>query len=79
MCLRRQVLKKWLSYRELELLGRALTPDEVREFRDIARRIVAILLLEPHLNRNYEAIKRGVYSWSNAKGQNSNRLDIGRS
>ena len=26
-----QVIKKWLSYREFALLGRALTPDEARE------------------------------------------------
>ena len=26
-----QVIKKWLSYREFELLGRPLTPDEAGE------------------------------------------------
>ena len=39
-----QVLKKWLSYRERKLLGRTLLPEEVRHFRDTARRIAAILL-----------------------------------
>ena len=38
-----QVLKKWLSYRERGVLGRALTPHEVQHFTDIARRIAAIL------------------------------------
>ena len=38
-----QVLKKWLSYRERGVLDRALTPQEVRRFTEIARRIVAIL------------------------------------
>ena len=38
-----QVLKKWLSYRERGILGRALTPHEVQHFTDIARRITAIL------------------------------------
>ena len=38
-----QVLKKWLSYRERGILGRALTPHEVQHFTDIARRIAAIL------------------------------------
>ena len=38
------VLKKWLSYRERKLLGRTLLPEEVRHFRDTARRIAAILL-----------------------------------
>ena len=40
-----QVLKKWLSYREREILGRPLTADEVQYFTDTARRIAAILSL----------------------------------
>lgn len=59
-----QVIKKWLSYRERELLGRALTPDEAREVMNIARRIAAILLLEPALDANYETVKRSTYKWS---------------
>ena len=39
-----QVLKKWLSYRERKVLGRALRPDEVQHFNETARRIAAILL-----------------------------------
>jgi hypothetical protein len=42
-----QVIKKWLSYRELELLSRPLTPEEAREVMNMARRIAAIVLLEP--------------------------------
>jgi hypothetical protein len=37
-----QVIKKWLSYRESELLGRALTLAEANEVRDTARRLTAI-------------------------------------
>ncbi len=40
-----QVLKKWLSYRERPILGRALESREVLEFSQIARRIAAILQL----------------------------------
>ena len=40
-----QVLKKWLSYRERGVLGRALKPEEVQHFTDTGRRIAAILLL----------------------------------
>ncbi len=40
-----QVLKKWLSYREQRVLGRALTVAEVQHFTDTARRIGAILML----------------------------------
>ena len=38
-----QVLKKWLSYRERDILGRALNPEEVQHFTDTARRIGRIL------------------------------------
>ena len=38
-----QVLKKWLSYRERGVLGRALKPEEVQHFTDTARRIAGIL------------------------------------
>ena len=40
-----QVLKKWLSYRESKVLGRALKAEEVQRFTDTARRITAILQL----------------------------------
>jgi len=59
-----QVIKKWLSYREEPLLGRPLKREEVQEVSYIARRIAAILLLEPELNANYEAVKQSTYSWS---------------
>ena len=39
-----QVLKKWLSYREHGVLNRALSPEEVQRFSDIARRIEAMIL-----------------------------------
>ena len=40
-----QVLKKWLSYSERAVLGRALSPEEVLYFAEVARRVGAILLL----------------------------------
>jgi hypothetical protein len=58
-----QVIKKWLSYREQPLLGRALTIDEVRYVQEMARRIAAILLLQPALDANYESIKQHTYPW----------------
>jgi hypothetical protein len=58
-----QVIKKWLSYRKLELLSRPLTPDEAREVMNMARRIAAIVLLEPALDANYETIKQTTFSW----------------
>ena len=38
-----QVLKKWLSYREQRVLGRALTVAEVQAFAETARRVAGIL------------------------------------
>ena len=49
------VLKKWLSYREEAVLGRALRPEEAREFTGIARRIEALLRLGAELNAAYRA------------------------
>ncbi len=58
-----QVIKKWLSYREQELLGRSLQLEEVIEVTQIARRIAAILLLEPELDANYQRVKESTYPW----------------
>ena len=58
-----QVIKKWLSYREEKLLGRSLTVDEVLEVNSIAKRITAILLLEPTLDENYVITKNNNYSF----------------
>ena len=40
-----QVLKKWLSYREREILGRNLRAEEVQFFADTVRRIGALLMM----------------------------------
>jgi hypothetical protein len=72
-----QVIKKWLSYRERPILGRGLTMDEVRTFTEIARRIAAIILMEPALNANYEAAKKSTYSWpaGTTTGESALRTD----
>ena len=58
-----QVVKKWLSYREREVLGRDLSTAEVNEVRDMARRIAALLLLEPALDENYHSVRQNAYAW----------------
>ena len=65
-----QVLKKWLSYREHALLGRALTADEAREFTHNARRIAALLLLQPELDANYQAVKTATAAWGDTISPN---------
>lgn len=59
-----QVIKKWLSYREKTLLGRDLSIEEARYVTEMVRRIAAILLLEPKLNSNYQAVKADCGNWS---------------
>lgn len=58
-----QVMKKWLSYRELKMLGRALTEDEAREVRNMARRLAALCLLQPALDDNYRRVKANCFPW----------------
>jgi len=58
-----QVIKKWLSYRENKLLGRALAIDEVRYIQGVVRRIAALLLLQPELDANYHSVKVNAFPW----------------
>jgi hypothetical protein len=58
-----QVIKKWLSYREKPLLGRSLTPDEVRYVTEMARRIAALVSLQAKLDENYREAVKATYTW----------------
>lgn len=58
-----QVIKKWLSYRELDLLHRPITVDEAVEVTNMARRLTALCLMQPSLDANYLQIKAAAYSW----------------
>lgn len=58
-----QVMKKWLSYREFELLGRALSLDEIKEVGAMARRLAALVLLQPALDDNYQVVSAATYPW----------------
>jgi Type ISP C-terminal specificity domain len=64
-----QVIKKWLSYREREILGRGLRTDEMRNVTEIARRIGAILLLQPELDTNYEAVSKSTYKFPHSANE----------
>ena len=57
------VIKKWLSYREEAILGRALTKDEAREVTAMVRRLTALVLLSDQLDANYSACRENVYAW----------------
>jgi hypothetical protein len=60
-----QVIKKWLSYREKPLLGRGLTPDEVRYVTEIARRLATLIALQASLDANYREVIQTTYPWTN--------------
>jgi len=57
------VLKKWLSYRHRQDLGRPLSQAELRLFRDLARRVTALILLGPQLDAHYEQCKTLAQAW----------------
>jgi hypothetical protein len=60
-----QVIKKWLSYREKPLLGRSLTPDEVRYVTEMARRLSALITMQTSLDANYREVIQTTYPWTN--------------
>jgi len=59
-----QVIKKWLSYREKPLLGRGLTPEEVRYVTEMTRRLMVLVALQPSLDDNYRNVSRSTYLWT---------------
>ncbi len=58
-----QVIKKWLSYREKAMLGRGLTMEEAEYVTEMVRRIAALILMQPELDANYEAVKADTWPW----------------
>lgn len=62
-----QVLKKWLSYRESDVLGRALRGDEMLHFAQTARRITEILCLGPALDAAYSLARTNAVPWRSGK------------
>lgn len=58
-----QVIKKWLSYRESDILGRDLNHRELIHVRDMIRRIAALLLVGPALDANYDVVRQSAYDW----------------
>lgn len=57
------VVKKWLSYRDDDILGRPITKEEAREVTAMVRRLTAIVLLGDPLNDNYVACRDCAYDW----------------
>jgi hypothetical protein len=57
-----------LSYREQELLGRALRSEEAREVTGMGLRLTRIVLLQPTLDANYNIAKTRTYAWPGLAG-----------
>ena len=51
-----QVVKKWLSYRESAVLGRALSVEEIRYVSTVFQRIASLLLLSKQLDASYRSV-----------------------
>lgn len=62
-----QVLKKWLSYREADVLGRALTGEEALHFAKTARRITEILCMGPALDAAHAKARDCAVPWVDGK------------
>ncbi|MCH7701286.1 MAG: N-6 DNA methylase [Planctomycetes bacterium] len=58
-----QIIKKWLSYREMAMLGRGLKMEEADYVTEMVRRIAALILLQPELDANYAAVKADTWPW----------------
>ena len=58
-----QIIKKWLSYREESVLGRALTSKEAREVSATVRRLAVLLLISDDLDVNYRESRDDAYQW----------------
>ena len=57
------VFQTWLRGRAFELIGRELRPEELREATLLVRRLAALLLKQPFLNRSYKAVKKSALPW----------------
>ena len=58
-----QVIKKWLSYREQRVLGRPLAMAEIMEVTATARRLAALVLLQPKLDENYRTASAATWAF----------------
>jgi len=57
-----QAIKKWLSYREEDLLGRGLKPEEVRYVTEMARRLTVLLSPGCSPDENNRRVSRTTYA-----------------
>lgn len=73
-----QVIKKWLSYRDQRVLGRALTMDEIMEVTAMARRLATLVLMQTQLDDNYQTVVAATWAFGEKNGQLSTEAFITR-
>lgn len=61
------VLKKWLSYREAEVLGRPLNAIEIRYFASLVRRLTEVLLYGPALDASLKLTESCAIGWEDGR------------
>lgn len=64
------VIKKWLSYRELKVLGRPLHLEEMTYIAEVIRRLKAMLFLGEKLDANYREASANTLNLSDLSGNN---------
>lgn len=69
-----QALKKWLSYREKEVLGRSLRGEEMLHFAQTARRITEMLTMGPALDDAHRSARIDALAWP--EDEKAQQLDI---
>jgi hypothetical protein len=62
-----QVLKKWLSYREFDILARPLSGAEALDFSKTSRRITEILCMGPALDAAHAEAVQCALPWVDGK------------
>ncbi|HEY3696750.1 type ISP restriction/modification enzyme [Phenylobacterium sp.] len=61
------VLRKWLSYRDETVLGRALEASEVLHFSGVVRRITELLLHGPALDHIHDECRSAAIGWRDGR------------
>ena len=60
---RYRAIRKWLSYRDRSILGRAISGEEAEHVTAMARRISILLLMTDRLDASYRACRDDAWEW----------------
>ena len=57
------VIRKWLSYRDISILGRDLNDSEARHVSNVVQRLTILILMSDRLDVNYAACRDNAWAW----------------